>query len=783
MNTLYRAGRTILFFFMLCALLISTDVSAQTGGTIKLDAQAGFDGACKTGTWLPVRVTVENSGADFNARVQASYKNDQNGQSIYATDISLPATSRKEFFLYVNSSGSMRDFRVSVLDGNSALAQKKLNVSCAGNEDLIFGILADDPTPYNILNDIRPLSGGKTRLAQLTISDLPNQFQGWAALDALVVANVDTGKLSAEQKQALQLWLANGGKLFITGGINWQTTTAGLQDFMPVKIASTKNAIGLPALSAYVKDAALLDHESILASGALQDGARVLVAQDQIPLLVEKQIGYGKVIYFAADPALQPLSDWGGIKKIYEHLLAFTPHKPSWANAAWDSNQANNAISALPELNLPSFFYICCWLGIYILAIGPINYLILRRAKRTELAWVTVPVLVILFSCIAYAFGFAYRGVNPILNRFALAQGFDGVPQARINNLAGVYSPSRATYNIQTQDQFMLYQPHGMNTDLQGSGDWLSLKNESGTTLPEARVEIGGMISVGAEGVAPALKFQQDLTLTVTRSGYDLTGNVTNANAQSLLGAILVTPNDWKILGDFKPNETKKINISFGNLTASPTDMYVLIQNLGLSTSYPISATADKKLIRRSAFFQANVIPDNSFAPIISGFYLMGWVDNVPAPIDLQNQKSDALDTALYFQKLAPNVATSSQSFVLSSSLYDWESSNGALTTYQIPADGYEIRFQPSQPVDFSAVDNLTFQIQSNVAPNRMIVSFWNFETNAWKLVSLTTSSFMDIPQAAQYVGADGEIRMKIAANQNDYVQINAINFFLTVKP
>lgn len=765
---------------MLCALFISIDVSAQTGGTVKLDAQAGLDGVCRTGAWMPIRVTVENTGGDFNARVQASYKNDQNGQSVTAMDVSLPATSRKEFFLYVYSTGSTRNFSVSVLDGKTVRAEKKLNVSCAGDDVLSFGILADDPTPYNILNDIRPLSGERTRFAQLTLSDLPDRVQGWSALDALVISNVDTGKLTAEQKQAMQSWLANGGKLFITGGIHWQTTTAGLKDFLPVDISATKNIRGLPALSAYVKDAALLDHESILASGKIRDGAHIIVAQNNIPLLVEKQIGYGKVYYFAADPGLQPLSNWEGMKEVYSHLLAFKPQKPAWANAVWDSNQANGALSALPELNLPSFFYVCCWLGFYILAIGPVNYLILRRVKRPELAWVTVPVLVILFSCLAYISGFAYRGGKPILNRFALAQGWDGVPQARVNDLVGVYSPSRTTYNIQTQDHFMLYQPAGMDTDLQGSNDWLLIKSEAGTTLPDVRVEIGGMRSTGAEGSMPALNIQHDLVLTtMAKSGPKLSGTITNASNHTLHQAVLVTPSEWYLLGDLLPNETQKINRSITNRSSASTDLYALLSNFGLPVYPPIG---DKDMARRSSFFQASVISNNNNVTMVSGIYLMGWLDDLSAPVNLQDQNSDALDTMLYFQKLTPEVVTISEPFIINSSMYDWESSIGTMDTYQISTDGYELRFQLSQPVEYSEVQSLMLDIQTNVTPDKVQVSLWNFETQKWDLISLSLNSPY-VFNPPRYVGADGEIRMRLNANQSDYVQINAVNFTLGVKP
>ena len=93
-------------------------------------------------------------------------------------------------------------------------------------------MVADNPSTYAMLNNVRPLTG-VTRTVQLNISDLPDRAQGWGMLDALIISNVDTGTLTSEQKQSLELWLANGGKLFVTGGIQWQSTAAGLSDLPP----------------------------------------------------------------------------------------------------------------------------------------------------------------------------------------------------------------------------------------------------------------------------------------------------------------------------------------------------------------------------------------------------------------------------------------------------------------------------------------------------------------------------------------------------------------------
>lgn len=786
MNLLHRISfnKKIIAFVMFCALsFFASFAGAQAQENITITARAGLDGFCKPGAWLPVHVTVENIGADVDARVQASYKNDLNGQTIYGMDISLPATSRKEFFLYVYPNGSMRNFIVSVLDGNKTLAKTNLNVNCEFDQVTFFGVLADDPSAYNALNDIRPLAG-VTRVAQLKISDLPDRAQGWAALDALVISNVDTGTLTAEQKQAIELWLANGGKLFVTGGIHWQATTAGLNDFLPIQLKSTQNVTSLSALSTYIKDETLLEQGTVLGTGRVQKDTNVLVEQNGIPLLIEKQIGFGKVFYFAADPNLQPLNNWDGMKEIYSHLLGFKSPKPTWADASWDSYQANDALATLPELSLPSFIYICCWLGVYVSVIGPVNYFVLRRIKRTELAWVTVPVLVILFTSLAYFSGFAYRGTRPILNRIMLAQSWEGVDQVQVNALIGVYSPIRTAYTMETQDQFMLYPPQNSNTNLQGNDNWLSIKNETGTSLPDVRVEIGGMQSIGASGSMPALEIQHNLILTLSDQTPTLSGTITNTGNYTISDAVLVTPSGWRILGDLSPNETKKVNFTLtNNSNTTSTSQYTIMNSLGLDTAAYSNKDTDQR--RRASFFRANTNSSSGNINVNSGIYLMGWVDEISTPAGLQGQSFESIDTMLYFEKLTPILKTEGGRLALTSSIYAWESSLGdSITTsyYNLSDSGYTLRFQPSLPVHFSKVDSLTLNIESNAAPDKIQVLLWNFETNTWTLIPLKFYS-TNVAEAWQYVGMDGEIRLNINGDPNDYVEITAVDFTVTVNP
>lgn len=781
-----RAGsyKKILFFAMLCALFtpLSMTGNALAQTEISITAQSGLGGFCKDYQWMPLKINIENNGADINARVQASYKNNADGKTISGVDIALPATSRKEFFLYIMTESLMRDFTVSVMDGSTLIAKTKLNVQCAGDPTLLFGILADTPSNYTVLNNVQAMTEA-TKVVQLKINDLPDQAQGWGALNALVISNVDTGTLSSQQKQALELWLAGGGKLFVTGGIQWQSTAAGLSNLLPIQPTHTKKST-LTALSDYVlEEGSPLEGEADFATGDLQTGANILVEQNSAPLLAEKEIGFGKVYYFAADPGLQPLSDWGGMKTIYKHLLAFKSPKPSWSDKNWDLYSANYALATLPELTLPPFLYICGWLGFYIISVGPANYLILRRIKRTELSWVTVPVLVILFTSLAYFSGYAYRGTKPILNRIMLMQGWQGVKQAQANALVGVYSPTRTTYNVESQNQFLIYPFDSTYEDLQGDNNWVSLKTDSGNIAPNIRVEIGGMKSVSTEGFLPSLSIQHNLAYILTEKTPVLMGSITNTSGHTLKNTLLITPGGWETLGEFAPNENKKVKVTQFNGNGSNANRYTLTTALGWDSL----SNDQKEQQRHSQFFQA---VNTSYTDTINanaGIYLMAWIDDeIPVPITLQSKETKQTDTLFYIEKLTPTLEIQSEKIMLTSGVYGWESSLGdtlITNSNNLQSGGYNIRFQPSLPIHFSRVDGLTFNIGTNNMPQQVHPNLWNFQTKIWQPFALNSYGGFSLPNASQYVGMDGEILLNIQGDTNSYFDVTSIDFSLMVQP
>jgi hypothetical protein len=778
----------LIIFGMFFVVAGNQEVHAQGQGDVKLTVQAGFNGYCKENRWIPVRVTVENKGADLTAaRIQVS-----GGKSIYAADISLPSTSRKELFLYLYPQDSLGKLNVSVMMGDQTLVTTSLNISCISGENLVIGLLTDTPSAYNSLNETNSLSSF-VHITQLQLADLPDRSQGWEGLDALVVSGLDMGPISDAQRAALNAWLAQGGKLLIVGGPKWQSVAGGLDEFLPLDLKATQNLNNLSSLQSYFKIPATLDGNALVAVGQLRPNAEVLVEQAGVPLIIQKPIGFGKVYYLAADPALQPLSNWDGMKVVYSDLLGTRSLHPSWTDSSWDSYSANQALATLPALGLPSAFYVFCLLGLYILIIGPLNYFILRKIKRQELAWISIPVLVILFTLAAYFSGYLIRGTRPILNRLTVAQAWDGVPQAQVHALVGIYSPSRTKYALQAGDSFLPY-PFGKESQtLQANQDWLSLQNGPEIVLPDVLVESGGIKAAALNGSIPAISFSHDLVISLGKNDPVLNGTITNTSKYTLKDAMLVLPDrPTKQLGNFAPGAAKQVQVL---LSASPdgSDIYNLQAQMYYSNTS--GAHPDDKAVRQNALIRAVMSAGDGKGN--AGIYLIGWIDDPLLPTSLQGQLSDSIDTTLYVLMLSPKIDLKPGLLKLSPGMFIWESSNPDIAPYSpsssqnIPASGYVLSFKLAIPLRYSLVKSLTLSMNRNNysnanGPDGIGASLWDWEHAGWVQIENLAWGDIDIPNASQFVGPAGEIRLKIDKNgqlSQNWNEIQSSYVTLVVEP
>lgn len=797
----------ILLLLMIGLLLALPGVAeAQSQPGVTLTAWAGFDGFCKDGSWIPVRVTLENQGESIQGRLEAYILPSIANESVFAQEISLPNSSRKETFLYVSSAGYSSDLKIDLLSGKMIIASRTLKLTCLSKDDLLAGVLAEAPSVFNVLGEIEP-PNGRTTVAQLKAEDLPDQAPGLQALDVLVISGVDSGLLTTNQRAALSSWVANGGQLIVTGGLNWQKTTAGLDELLPLRPESTQSLSNLDTLVSYSGLSETINGEALIAHGRLQPGSQVIASQEDIPLIVRRQYGFGQVTFLAADPSQEPLRSWSGTSALYRRLISTGVSRPGWADGFQNWSAAANAVTSLPNLNLPSTSLMVGFLLLYVLAIGPVNYILLRIFKRRELAWISIPALVIAFSAAAFLFGSLTRGARPVLNQLAIVQVWPETDQARVDGLLGVFSPQRATYSLQVNSGFLVHDLSG-GSRLSNPGELRLLRSENGdTTIPNLRVDVSDIRAVALGGMIPAPVFSHDLVMNMDRQLTSLEGQVTNESDLTLSDVVLLAPGSSQPLGELKPHERVDIRLSFnpGGRAAASSKLQSGSPSMPLY-AYPLGLYNDPTFIDLLGTTNFSTNPETyrrynllsaamNYGPYSNGrgggVYLAGWSDSSPFSASLSGKEFNQSNTTLYLITLNPTLKTQGDSLTLPPGFFVWsplsEGSGAYASPYEFElAPGvYAFRFSLAQPFDYSSVQSLTFHLKSygNSGPSGLNVSLWDFASEQWEVQPDIQWGDNPISRAERYVGPDGEIRLKLENNSSTFspVMIESADFTLEI--
>lgn len=782
----------------------------------QLTARAGFDGFYKDGLWLPVRVTAENSGADFAGRLEINDPQGYTGLEVLITrELDLPTQSRREFFLYAAPQGSLSTLKAELKTNTQAASTVVANVQTLSVSDLLFGQLVGSSAAFSFINNIDPLSG-QAYVAQLEIEDLPPVSAAWQSLDVLIVSDQDTGPLTPEQRAALRDWVTMGGQLVVMGGPGWQKTAAGLRELLPLTPTGTRTVNNLSDLAVLATNAPALSGEATVAIGSLNPNAVVLASAGEVPLIITQRVGYGQVAYFTVDPAFAPLRGWDGLEDVFRRVLAATGDRPSWASGISNWSSAQTAVGVIPNLELPSPFLICGFLGLYLIIVGPLNFLALRLFKRLELAWFTIPLVVCGFSLVAYLIGFVLIGNRPILHQLSIVQVWPGAQTARVEQLIGLFSPSRRSYELQFPAATLGRVMPGTSGI---TGNKLQSEQAEQITLSGVRADVASVQSFVMQGFVAAPQFEAQLEIKVQGTSTTLTGQVVNASQLMLEDAVVLGPGGVLRLGDFAPGETKAVNLAlmagraasfspnailpFSSSSSSPfvPPVYGSYYSSYDSTIDDILGTTnysdDRNNWRRYNLLSALInVYGGTGAGRGTGVYLVGWGEAAPLAAQVVDTNFATQTATLYLVALPAITQFESDTITFPPSLMIWSgrplSGNDphlGAPPYDLSLYGgeqYAVRFSPAQALQFSEATQLNFALigysygaNSNLVPQ---VELWNFAEGRWETLLNTSYGSNFVPEPGPFVGPDGSMEVRLYNPGPDTVYVTSADFTLTVE-
>jgi hypothetical protein len=630
-----------------------------------IEAHALLSGNARIGSWMAIQVHLVNDGPAVTGELRLA--GGTQGQTRFGTTVDLPTQSDKRYVLYAQPPAFGSELEVILAEGDRTVVSTKVKFAIHDATQLMVAVVAEHPE--GIVGNLGLLPN-QNQIAPLVMSitpeDLPERVEAWGALDRVVWQDVDTDRLGPAQLEALRGWIAGGGRLVVAGGTAGPKTLAAFPDtllpYRPVTTTDVPAASLSGILGALPKDATALP----ALSGQLIDGRSLVTVGGRV-VAADRTYGSGQVTLLGFDPAASWIVDSKAAQGLWRRLL---PARSSSGLTFADDSMLVSAVSQLPSLALPPIGGLIVLLAVYILLIGPINYLILRRLDRREWAWLTMPALVAIFTLGAYGFGTALRGNDVIVNEVAIVRGAVGATDGTGQIYLGIFSPSRGQYQLQVPGGALLSSP--INGDVFGGtgvASQLDVLQGDPARVRNLDVGFGSLRTIRAETAVTVPLVETDLRLEDGR----LKGTVRNASTEPLHDAAVVLGGTVVLLKDLAPGAEAKVDA----LIESTQFGQSLSDKVVGQVFFPNGTTTDSNELyaRHSMVDQLTYDPMFGSTGLLDneGPVVLAWGSSELLPVKVERQEPRRLGNVLYYlpARMAVRGATTFRSGLIRSSVVE----------------------------------------------------------------------------------------------------------------
>jgi hypothetical protein len=642
----HRPGRLARLAAAACLAALTLPLAAAPAGAadadaVKLEARALVAGRFESNGWIALAVTLTNAGPPITGYVASDGED-----GTVRRFVELPAGAHKVEALYVRPAAFVRSVAVRFESvAGAKLAQVSADVKVLERTTGHVAIVGDGGG--NLRPQMIARGAGFPEPIPLGPGDLPERPEPLRGIETIVWA-ADSSGLTEAQRRALERWVAAGGQLVVLGGPDWQARTAGFGALLPVERLASQDGGSATALAAWSGAEAPDGTDPLtLAVGDLRAGGISLVDNGAgRTLFAAISRGAGRVGFVGIDLATAPFRQWAGAPLLWNRLIPDNRAIEQFGGIGPIDEDVSNlmtqALANLPSLAVPPPGLLLAVIVGYILLIGPLSYLVLRRLDRRELAWIVAPILVIVFSGISYGIGASMKGTQIIVNQIAVVRSSSDGTAASVSTYAGIFSPTRATYDLTVRADALLSALPGTNIDPTTGAPLVGYATEQGDPahLRDLPVSVFGLQAVRAETVIP---YTPSLRVTWAIRDAALEGRIVNDAATPIDDVAVIGGTGGVMVGDLAPGAGKSFRLPLSNLNGVPASQQVY-GNFGFD-----SATPEQRQIQvRRQVIDALVGYGGAFpvkaggvsGGIDRGPFVIGWqADAAPVEVELDNQQ------------------------------------------------------------------------------------------------------------------------------------------------
>lgn len=561
--------RQTLVAFRISLLAVAMMISvAALRAEVRFDVFIGYDGTVREANWFPITCEIMNNGPGFVGVIEVTPSSYGKGQT-QRFPIELPTGTLKRITIPTFAATRYQmGWDVQLLDERGRVRAESMNTRSQrslGWETKLMGALPRTPSGMVSLRSIKrnqpDLQPAAARFQPVLFPDNPLMLE---AMDAIYVNSEVAVSLRADQVNALLAWMNAGGHLIVAieqisdvTGVPWLRNVLPCepQDIVSVGkhgeldrwLKQEATTQGSYAFGDQSYDSVFEAAEIRVVTGKLRDG-KPLVSVDDKPLIIAANRGLGRITTLMFSPEREPFKSWRELPALWTVLLdvplklyVSTDYNSGYGNAV---DGIFGAMIDSRQIHKLPVGWLLLLLLVYLLVIGPVDRIWLKKINRPMLTWITFPCYVLLFSGLIYFIGYKLRAGDSEYNELHIVDVLERGERAewRGRTYASIYSPANARYPMVSELKFATLRGEymgsraGDNNDKaeivhtgdnfkaeamvpvwtsqlfvsdwwhsgeipvtatvrQNGGDWeVIVENRSGKVIPTARLAFGGLI-------------------------------------------------------------------------------------------------------------------------------------------------------------------------------------------------------------------------------------------------------------------------------------------------
>lgn len=427
---------------------------------VKMGVQCGIDGFALYDYPAQVSITVIYD-ENFTGSIRMTPIMDS-GQTVvaYERDISLTKGEAKTFSFTPSSLGGTGKIKIELINDKNKTVYKetdRITMSSSGS-NVLLGILSEDYSGLNYFDGLPimlEMYDVTVSTLELTTKSFPENSDSLAMLNYLLIDKYDTANLSDEQYEALKDWVKDGGVLLLSLGSNYQNV---LHKFSDDFITGTLGDLKKQDLTWEKEELAESSLENVdTISFEFDDGYEMSsFAADKTAY--KKEIGTGAVVVLGYDLGMEPFTSYNQKETVVSELLkeAAVPAIMNKLDGMYISSSSHyngtNIAKISNNSKRPSALLFGIVLICYVILVGPLLYLFLKKVNKREKIWVTIPIVSLVFTGVIFLLGLSYRVRKPVIDTFSVISLGDNFKSEKV--FVNLTCPQAKKYEIGLNEKY-----------------------------------------------------------------------------------------------------------------------------------------------------------------------------------------------------------------------------------------------------------------------------------------------------------------------------------------